>query len=96
MINYHYFSSGYISSNIISNVTYTYILYITYILQKTTDVCIITCLLNTTNEKNISCVQCDLPVRSVEHMLQHIKEEHGEEIDYIMVRGWGEEEASQG
>ena len=37
-----------------------------------------------------------MPVRSVEHMLQHIKEEHGEEIDYIMVRGWAEEEASQG
>ena len=65
-------------------------------LQKTVSLGIKIRLSNTTTEKYISCVQCDLPVRSVEHMLQHIKEEHGEEIDYIMVRGWGDEEGRRG
>ena len=66
------------------------------IAKKTVSLGIKTRLSNTTTEKYISCVQCDLPVRSVEHMLQHIKEEHGEEIDYIMVRGWGDEEGRRG
>jgi len=31
--------------------------------------------------------QCDIPVWTVRHMMEHIKAEHGDEIDYIMVTG---------
>merc|ERR1712180_257173 len=31
--------------------------------------------------------QCDIPVWTAEHMMKHIKKEHGDEIDYIMVTG---------